>query len=57
MSTPVMDAPAATEKASAPAALRPRLRSLPIMKGSLIAYQWALRMHGFENAIRQSNGK
>lgn len=25
---------------------------LPIMKGGLIAYQWALRMHGFENAGR-----
>ncbi len=23
---------------------------LPRMKGALIAYQWALRMHGFENA-------
>jgi len=36
---------------------------LPIMKGGLIAYQWALRMHGFENAgqpgniISLSNGK
>ncbi|MDQ6868585.1 MAG: hypothetical protein M3178_09330 [Pseudomonadota bacterium] len=38
-STPVMDAPAVTEKAAAPAALRP-------------PYQWALRMHGFENAGR-----
>jgi hypothetical protein len=39
MSTPVKDAPAVTENASAPADLRPR-------------YQWALRMHGFENAGR-----
>jgi hypothetical protein len=30
-----MDTPAVTEKASAPAALRP-------------PYQWALRIHGFE---------
>ncbi len=37
MSTPVMDAPAVTEEAPAPAVLRP-------------PYQWALRMHGFENA-------
>jgi hypothetical protein len=39
MSTPVVDAPAVTEKASVPAALRP-------------PSQWALRMHGFENAGR-----
>lgn len=26
---------------------------LPIFKGALIAYQWALRMHGFETAHRQ----
>ncbi len=39
MPTPVMDASAATGKASAPADLRPR-------------YPWALRMHGFENAGR-----
>ncbi|MGH6813573.1 MAG: hypothetical protein ACREDM_14950 [Methylocella sp.] len=50
MSTPVMDAPAVTEKASARAALRPR-------------YQWASRMQGFENsgraegAIGQSKNK
>jgi hypothetical protein len=25
---------------------------LPVMKDSFIAYQWALRMHGFENAGR-----
>lgn len=25
---------------------------LPIFKGALIAYQWALRMHGFETAHR-----
>lgn len=25
---------------------------LPILKGALIAYQWALRMHGFETAER-----
>ena len=34
-----MDAPVVTEMAAAPAALRPR-------------YQWALCMHGFENAGR-----
>jgi hypothetical protein len=34
-----MDTPAVTEKASAPAALRP-------------PYRWAFRMHGFENAGR-----
>jgi len=28
---------------------------LPIMKGGLIAYQWALRMHGFEHARHSSN--
>jgi len=39
MPAPVMDAPAVTEKAAAPAALRP-------------PYQWALRMHGFGNAGR-----
>jgi hypothetical protein len=39
MSMPVMDAPAVTEKASAPEALRP-------------PYQWALPRHGFENAGR-----
>jgi hypothetical protein len=39
MSTPVMDAPAVSEKAAAPAALR-----LPC--------QWALRRHGFKNAGR-----
>jgi hypothetical protein len=39
MSAPVADAPAVTEKASVPAALRP-------------PSQWALRMHGFENAGR-----
>ncbi len=39
MSTPVMDAPAVTEMGSAPAALRP-------------PYQWALPIHGFENAGR-----
>ena len=27
---------------------------LPIFKGGLIAYQWALRMHGFETAHRTS---
>ena len=27
---------------------------LPIFKGGLIAYQWALRMHGFETAHRPS---
>lgn len=27
---------------------------LPIFKGALIAYQWALRMHGFETAHRPS---
>ncbi len=25
---------------------------LPVMKGGLIAYQWALRMHGFEHVRR-----
>jgi uncharacterized protein (DUF983 family) len=25
---------------------------LPVMKDSLIAYQWALRRHGFENSGR-----
>ena len=25
---------------------------LPILKGGLVAYQWALRMHGFETAHR-----
>ena len=39
MSAPTTNAPAFTEKASAPAALRVR-------------YHWALRMHGFENAGR-----
>jgi hypothetical protein len=39
MSTPVMDAPAVTEKASAPAVLRP-------------PFEWALRARGFENAGR-----
>jgi uncharacterized protein (DUF983 family) len=29
---------------------------LPVMKGGLIAYQWALRMHGFENALRSRGG-
>jgi uncharacterized protein (DUF983 family) len=28
---------------------------LPIMKGALIAYQWALRMHGFEAAQRSGS--
>jgi uncharacterized protein (DUF983 family) len=28
---------------------------LPIMKGGLIAYQWAMRMHGFETAPRSSS--
>ncbi|MCL2385821.1 MAG: DUF983 domain-containing protein [Alphaproteobacteria bacterium] len=27
---------------------------LPIAKGGLIAYQWALRMHGFESVNRQA---
>ncbi len=27
---------------------------LPIFKGGLVAYQWALRMHGFETAHRQA---
>jgi uncharacterized protein (DUF983 family) len=31
------------------------LRLLPIMKGGLIAYQWALRMHGFEHAGQSSS--
>ena len=39
MSTPVMDAPAVTGKASAPADLRPH-------------YPWAMHMYGFENAGR-----
>jgi hypothetical protein len=39
MSTAVIEAPAVTAKAAAPAALRP-------------PYQWAFRMHGFENAGR-----
>jgi hypothetical protein len=39
MSTPVKVAPAVTENASAPADLLPR-------------HQWALYMHGFENAGR-----
>ena len=39
MSTPVMDAPAVTGNASAPAAFGP-------------PYQLALRMHGIENAGR-----
>ncbi|MGH6835043.1 MAG: hypothetical protein ACREC9_05730 [Methylocella sp.] len=39
MSTPVMDTPAVTEKASARADLRPR-------------HLWALRIRGFENAGR-----
>jgi hypothetical protein len=39
MSTPVMDAPVVTEKAAAPAALRPR-------------YQWALHMRDYDNAGR-----
>jgi hypothetical protein len=39
MSTPVMDAPVVTEKAAAPAALRPR-------------YQWALHMRDYDNASR-----
>jgi hypothetical protein len=39
MATPVIDAPAVTEKAAAPAVLRLR-------------YQWALHNHGFENAGR-----
>lgn len=25
---------------------------LPVLKGGIVAYQWALRMHGFENAAR-----
>ncbi len=28
---------------------------LPVMKGGLIAYQWALRMHGFEHARRSGS--
>ena len=28
---------------------------LPVMKGALIAYQWALRMHGFEKAPRPAS--
>ena len=28
---------------------------LPIFKGGLVAYQWALRMHGFETAHRQAS--
>jgi hypothetical protein len=51
MSTPVVDAPAVSEKASVPTALRPPC-------------QWALCMHGFEivagraeGAIGQSNDK
>jgi uncharacterized protein (DUF983 family) len=27
---------------------------LPVIKGGVVAYQWALRMHGFENAPRPS---
>ncbi len=29
---------------------------LPIVKGGFIAYQWALRMHGFEGAASQASG-
>jgi uncharacterized protein (DUF983 family) len=29
---------------------------LPILKGSLVGYQWALRMHGFETAHRSGVG-
>ena len=39
MTTPVMDVPAVTEKASVPAASRP-------------LYEWALRVRGCENAGR-----
>jgi hypothetical protein len=28
---------------------------LPIMKGGLVAHQWALRMHGFEAAQRSGS--
>jgi len=28
---------------------------LPIVKGALIAYQWALRMHGFEDAAEHDD--
>ena len=30
---------------------------LPIAKGGLVAYQWAMRMHGFEAAPAQNNKK
>jgi uncharacterized protein (DUF983 family) len=29
---------------------------LPVIKGGIIAYQWALRMHGFETALRSGGG-
>ncbi len=57
MPTLVVDSANFSSEAASPAvwptlALILSLRLLPILKGGRIAYKWALRMHGFENAVR-----